>query len=248
MAGNIIVAGANNAGTYTHLKLGNAFDTSYPILYAGSAISANSTGTNNYLIIPMGLTTTQSGTYTAYKSVYIKGTLSGTTFTPVSTAPLTQTIPTSADGYHYILLGTMYSTTEMYLLGEHPIFMYYKDGFKTTSQIAAEAATKAESAQSTANTASTNASNAVSTANTANTNASNALTKVNGSIKSTTMHYLATSAGSGVTKSTSGWTTTIQTITATNKYLWTYQTITKVDDSTYDTDPVISGVYGNQGI
>ena len=122
VAGNIIVAGANNVGTYTHLKLGNAFDTTYPILYAGSAISANSTGTNNYLVVPMGLTTTQSGTYTAYKSVYIKGTLSGTTFTPVSTTPLTQTIPTSADNYHYMLLGTMYSTTEMYLLGEHPIF------------------------------------------------------------------------------------------------------------------------------
>ncbi len=84
--------------------------------------------------------------------------------------------------------------------------------------------------------------------NTANQNSADALSKVNNSIKSTTMHYLATSAGSGVTKSTSGWTTTIQTITATNKYLWTYQTITKVDDSTYDTDPVISGVYGNQGI
>lgn len=152
-AGNIIVAGANNVGTYTHLKRGQAFDTTYPILYAGSAISANSTGTDNYLIVPMGISTTQSGSYTAYKAVYIKGTLSGTTFTPISTTPLTQTIPTSADNYHYILLGTMYSTTEMYLLGEHPIFAYYNGGFKTVAQIAAEAATSANNANNTATTA-----------------------------------------------------------------------------------------------
>jgi len=153
VAGNIIVAGANNAGTYTHLKLGNAFDTSYPILYAESAISAGSTGTNNYLIYPVNITNTQSGTYTAYRAVYIKGTLSGTTFTPVSTTPLTQTVPTTDDGYYYILLGTTYSTTGMYLLGQHEIFRYYNDGFKTVSQIAAEAAVAAENAQSAADAA-----------------------------------------------------------------------------------------------
>ena len=92
-----------------------------------------------------------------------------------------------------------------------------------------------------------NASSAVSTASTASTNASNALSAVNASIKSTTMHYLATSASSGVTRSTSGWSTTVQSISATNRYLWTYQTITKVDNSTSDTDPVISGVWGNTG-
>ena len=102
-------------------------------------------------------------------------------------------------------------------------------------------------AENNASTAATNAANAVSTANTANTNASNAVTAVNNSIKSTTMHYLATSASSGVTRSTSGWTTTIQSIDATKRYLWTYQTITKVNNTTTDTDPVISGVWGNTG-
>ena len=171
-AGNIIVAGANNIGTYTHLKLGNAFDTTYPILYAADAIAANGTGNNNYLITPMGLTTTQSGTYTAFKSVYIKGTLAGTTFTPVSTTPLTQTIPTSVDNYYYMLLGTMYSTTEMYLLGEHPIFRYYNGGFKTTTQIAAEAATCAANAQAAADQASSDASDAMGAASVADEKAS----------------------------------------------------------------------------
>lgn len=66
-------------------------------------------------------------------------------------------------------------------------------------------------------------------------------------IKSDTLHYLATSASSGVTKNTSGWTTTIQTVTAEKKYLWIYHTYTKADNTTTDTTPVIYGVYGETG-
>lgn len=147
VAKNIIVAGADNAGTYTHLKLGHPFDISYPILYANAGISANGTGNNNYLVLSFAIATTQSMTLTAYKAVYIKGTLDGTTFTPISTTPLTQTIPTEEDGYSYILLGTAYSTSAIYLLLEHPVFQYYHGGFKTTSQIAAEAQKKADDLQ-----------------------------------------------------------------------------------------------------
>lgn len=66
-------------------------------------------------------------------------------------------------------------------------------------------------------------------------------------ITGSTMHYLATSASSGVTRSTSGWTTSVQNVTSTNRYLWTYITYTYGDSHTTDTDPVISGVYGNTG-
>jgi hypothetical protein len=52
------------------------------------------------------------------------------------------------------------------------------------------------------------------------------------SISSITNHYLATSSGSGVTKTTSGWTTDIQTMTATNQYLWNYETVIGSDGST----------------
>ena len=45
-------------------------------------------------------------------------------------------------------------------------------------------------------------------------------------ISSVTEHYLATAASSGVTKNTSGWSTTVQTVTPTNKYLWNYETVT----------------------
>jgi len=66
-------------------------------------------------------------------------------------------------------------------------------------------------------------------------------------IKTDTLHYLATSAGSGVTKDTPGWTTTVQTMTPTNKYLWTYHTYTYANGSSSDTNPVITGTYGEAG-
>lgn len=78
--------------------------------------------------------------------------------------------------------------------------------------------------------------------------AEQALNSVNKTVKGITMHYLATTLASGVTTSTSGWTTTVQQIDATKKYLWTYQTITYVDNTTTNTSPVISGVYGNEGV
>ena len=67
------------------------------------------------------------------------------------------------------------------------------------------------------------------------------------SITSITEHYLATSASSGVTRSTTGWTTTIQTVDATNKYLWNYETINYSSGNPQDTDPVIIGTYGDKG-
>ena len=69
----------------------------------------------------------------------------------------------------------------------------------------------------------------------------------NATIVSDQLHYLATSAGSGVTRNTSGWGTSPQSVTETNKYLWTYHTYTYGDTHTSDTDPVITGVYGNTG-
>lgn len=66
-------------------------------------------------------------------------------------------------------------------------------------------------------------------------------------IASITGHYLATSASSGVTTSTAGWTTTIQTVTAEKKYLWNYETITYTDDSFVNSAPVIIGTYGDKG-
>ena len=66
-------------------------------------------------------------------------------------------------------------------------------------------------------------------------------------ISSITEYYLATASSSGVTTSTSGWTTTVQTVTATKKYLWNYEVVTYTDGSTTTTTPVIIGTYGDKG-
>lgn len=66
-------------------------------------------------------------------------------------------------------------------------------------------------------------------------------------ISSITNYYLASSSSSGVTTSTSGWTTGIQNTTTTNKYLWNYELIRYTDNSTTTTTPVIIGTHGATG-
>lgn len=70
------------------------------------------------------------------------------------------------------------------------------------------------------------------------------------SVSKITEYYLATSASSGVTYSTSGWSTdpTTQKLTTTNKYLWNCK-ITEYDDGTKSqpTTPVMCGTYGETG-
>jgi hypothetical protein len=56
--------------------------------------------------------------------------------------------------------------------------------------------------------------------------------------------YLATSAGTGITTETAGWTTDIQTIDYTNKYLWNYEEVVYSIGSSDISDPVIIGFYG----
>lgn len=68
---------------------------------------------------------------------------------------------------------------------------------------------------------------------------------------SDTLHYLASSESSGITTSTSGWTTNPNNasakIDAVKKYLWIYHTYKYGDNSTNDTTPIIIGTFGTQG-
>ena len=66
-------------------------------------------------------------------------------------------------------------------------------------------------------------------------------------IKSVTKYYLASEKSTGITTSSSGWTTTMQTMTETKKYLWSYETIAYTDGSSTKTTPVIIGVHGQNG-
>ena len=127
-----------------------AFDVTKPILYVGTAYTtAKPTQTNNYISwgTAFSLANTVAGfSGTAGATVYIKGTLNGSLFTPVS-GVLTTTVPTTEDGYTYILLGLMSTTVNAVLAPEHPMFRYYDGGFKTISQIAYEAYATASEAQ-----------------------------------------------------------------------------------------------------
>ena len=67
------------------------------------------------------------------------------------------------------------------------------------------------------------------------------------SVSSITEYYLATASASGVTTETSGWTTTIQNMDATKKYLWNYEKVNFSDGKNQPTIPVIIGVYGDKG-
>lgn len=66
-------------------------------------------------------------------------------------------------------------------------------------------------------------------------------------ISSITEYYLATSSSSGVTTSTNGWTTAVQTVTSDKKYLWNYEVIAYTSGNPTTTTPVIIGTYGEKG-
>lgn len=66
-------------------------------------------------------------------------------------------------------------------------------------------------------------------------------------IESITKYYLASEKSTGITISSSGWSTTKQDMTETKKYLWSYETITYTDRTSTKTTPVIIGVRGQNG-
>lgn len=66
-------------------------------------------------------------------------------------------------------------------------------------------------------------------------------------ISNITEYYLVTSASSGVTASTSGWTTTIQSMTSDKRYLWNYRKTEYTTGNPTNTTPCIIGVYGDKG-
>jgi hypothetical protein len=65
------------------------------------------------------------------------------------------------------------------------------------------------------------------------------------SISTITEYYAVSKSNS--TKPTS-WSTTVPTLTATNKYLWNYEVITFSDGSKLETEKKVIGVYGDTGL
>lgn len=103
-----------------------------PILhYASTAtVAAGAALSNVYSEIPMTTLnyTANQGTWIANLPIYLKGTvlangsfrLDNTDYTSF----MTQTLPSTDDGFVYILLGQMYSTTALRLYQNHPVYQY----------------------------------------------------------------------------------------------------------------------------
>ncbi|WP_070043605.1 phage tail spike protein [Streptococcus agalactiae] len=66
-------------------------------------------------------------------------------------------------------------------------------------------------------------------------------------ISNVTNYYLATTASTGITRTSAGWTTTPQAITADKRYLWNYRVELYTNGISKTTDPAIIGVHGEKG-
>ena len=91
--------------------------------------------------------------------------------------------------------------------------------------------------------------NTTSTLYSVSRNGTNGTNGQNGkSIGSVINYYLATNANSGVNASTTGWTTTVQSVSSSKKYLWNYEIVKYTDGTTASTTaPCIIGSYGDKG-
>lgn len=133
-AASYISAGKIIVGTdtgYFPLIPGAIFDLRYPIMYAGSNIEAGESGSDNYVFnYSIDLSYTQEVNLDIHKPVYIKGSLLGHMFTAASTDPLTQTVPTTNDGYLYIHLGRAYNADYITLDVDHKMFKFTHGQFQ----------------------------------------------------------------------------------------------------------------------
>ena len=66
-------------------------------------------------------------------------------------------------------------------------------------------------------------------------------------IESITKYYLASEKSTGITISSSGWSTTNQDMTDVKKYLWSYEVYAYTNGTSTKTTPIIIGVHGQNG-
>lgn len=66
-------------------------------------------------------------------------------------------------------------------------------------------------------------------------------------IVSVTEYYLVSDQSTGISADDSGWSTSIPTMTPTQKFLWNKETVQYTDSTSDTTSPVVIGVYGDEG-
>lgn len=150
-----IICGTSSG--YKNLAASTAFDISYPLLYASEAVAANGQTAKAYERMPgVNIATTLAVAdipgIAANKVVFIKGTISGTTFTTASANFLTCTPPSSAvANEYYIPIGILandYSSSEtnkLFFETSKELWCYNDEAFGPTSIRNASAAAKTAS-------------------------------------------------------------------------------------------------------
>lgn len=129
---------------YVQIGASKSFDLSYPILAVSNQPSANTTTDQGYLSINgLGFSNTaaiQSGA--ANKTIYLKGSVSGNTFTINATNVFTTVVPSSDDGCAYIPLGILTNATTGYFKSSKDLYAYKDGAFGPISIREASAAAK----------------------------------------------------------------------------------------------------------
>ena len=131
----VCFVGSTDGTNYKQLSAGATFNINYPVYYNSSAVAdAANMSTGLYFAIGSVNLQTVVGdnnrTFAAQAPVYLKGTLSGSTFT-VHSDILTTTVPASADGYTYLRVGFTYDTYRAYvMLFDNKFFAYTNGAFQ----------------------------------------------------------------------------------------------------------------------
>lgn len=113
----------------------------YPdkVMYMGSNAAYTSGATTGTcyeaLAINLQYSTNCGSTLVAGRAVYLVGTLDSDGLFTLDATWWTQTIPTTEDGKTYIYLGLAYSTTNIYLVPDNPMYQYYEGAFRTLREI-----------------------------------------------------------------------------------------------------------------
>ena len=148
-AASNVASGALACGTasgYKQVAASVAFDLSYPILWAGAAWTSGTQYANGYEAYPSinpGTTATVQS-IAVNKIVYLKGKVSGNTFTIAASNFLTCAIPASEDGFAYMPIGVVSndSTSKVYFSSPKDLYAYVDGAFGPISIREASAAAK----------------------------------------------------------------------------------------------------------
>lgn len=133
----------NNSSRTTNKTLTtSSFKPFGKILYYNntSTVNANATIPGDRLgyasTVDLGYSFNTGTTLTAQKAVYLVCTPQADGTAKLYSTPITQTLPTTEDGRYYIYLGQTYSTSNIYLYENHPIYMYKNGAVREVSQYA----------------------------------------------------------------------------------------------------------------